>query len=37
MAAVLARDIVKSFGDVLAVNGISLAVADSEFMVLLGP
>jgi multiple sugar transport system ATP-binding protein len=37
MAAVLTRDIVKQFGDVLAVNGISLAVPDGEFMVLLGP
>jgi hypothetical protein len=37
MAAVLTRDIVKKFGDVLAVNGISLTVADGEFMVLLGP
>ena len=37
MAAVLTRDIVKKFGEVPAVNGISLAVADGEFMVLLGP
>jgi multiple sugar transport system ATP-binding protein len=37
MSAVLARDIVKKFGEVLAVNGISLAIADGEFMVLLGP
>ncbi|HEY3792445.1 MAG TPA: ABC transporter ATP-binding protein [Bradyrhizobium sp.] len=37
MAAVLTRDIVKTFGEVLAVNGISLAVPDGEFMVLLGP
>src|SRR5215467_1240196 len=37
MAAVSTRDIVKNFGDVSAVNGISLAVPDGEFMVLLGP
>ncbi len=37
MAAVLTRDIVKKFGDVPAVNGISLTVPDGEFMVLLGP
>ncbi len=37
MAAVLTRDIVKMFGEVPAVDGISLAVPDGEFMVLLGP
>src|ERR1700758_4318597 len=37
MAAVLTRDIVKIFGEVSAVNGISLTVPDGEFMVLLGP
>ncbi|HWB45409.1 MAG TPA: ABC transporter ATP-binding protein [Hyphomicrobiaceae bacterium] len=37
MAAVLTRDITKTFGDVFAVNGISLTVPDGEFMVLLGP
>jgi multiple sugar transport system ATP-binding protein len=37
MAAVSTRDIVKKFGDVPAVNGISLTVPDGEFMVLLGP
>ena len=37
MAAVLTRDIVKMFGEVPAVNGISLTVPDGEFMVLLGP
>ena len=36
MAAVLARDIFKTFGEVNAVDGISLAVPDGEFMVLLG-
>jgi multiple sugar transport system ATP-binding protein len=37
MAEVLARNIVKNFEEVVAVNGISLAVPDGEFMVLLGP
>src|SRR5215475_9966818 len=37
MAAVLTRDIIKKFGEISAVNGISLAVPDGEFMVLLGP
>jgi multiple sugar transport system ATP-binding protein len=37
MAAVSTKDIVKKFGEVLAVNGISLTVPDGEFMVLLGP
>ena len=37
MAAVLARNIIKRFDDVLAVNGITLTVPDGEFMVLLGP
>jgi multiple sugar transport system ATP-binding protein len=37
MAAVSTRDIVKKFGEVPAVNGISLTVPDGEFMVLLGP
>src|SRR5437868_7970180 len=37
MAAVLTRDIVKTFGEITAVNGISLTVPDGEFMVLLGP
>src|SRR5581483_942449 len=37
MSAVLTRDVVKKFDDVPAVNGISLAVPDGEFMVLLGP
>jgi multiple sugar transport system ATP-binding protein len=37
MAAVLARDIFKTFGEVSAVDGITLKVADGEFMVLLGP
>ena len=37
MAQVSTRDIVKKFGDIPAVNGISLTVPDGEFMVLLGP
>jgi spermidine/putrescine transport system ATP-binding protein len=37
MAAVITKDIVKKFGEVPAVNGISLAVPNGEFMVLLGP
>jgi multiple sugar transport system ATP-binding protein len=37
MAAVLTSDITKQFDSVTAVNGISLAVPDGEFMVLLGP
>src|SRR3954470_17582318 len=37
MSALLTRDIVKKFGEVPAVNGISLTVPDGEFMLLLGP
>jgi multiple sugar transport system ATP-binding protein len=37
MAAVSTRNIVKKFGEVPAVNGISLEVPNGEFMVLLGP
>jgi multiple sugar transport system ATP-binding protein len=37
MAAVAARDVRKEFGEVAAVDGISLAVRNGEFMVLLGP
>ncbi|MGH9806336.1 MAG: ATP-binding cassette domain-containing protein, partial [Terriglobia bacterium] len=37
MAAVITRNIIKKFGDVPAVNGISLEVPNGEFMVLLGP
>src|SRR5215471_18259894 len=37
MAAVSARIIVKKFGELAAVNGISLEVPNGEFMVLLGP
>src|SRR5499426_100111 len=37
MAAVATNEIRKKFGDVAAVNGISLETRDGEFMVLLGP
>ncbi|MBV9202844.1 MAG: ABC transporter ATP-binding protein [Alphaproteobacteria bacterium] len=37
MAAVSASEISKKFGEVSAIDGISLAVQDGEFMVLLGP
>jgi multiple sugar transport system ATP-binding protein len=37
MAAVLTRDIIKTFGEISAVDGITLSVPDGEFMVLLGP
>jgi multiple sugar transport system ATP-binding protein len=37
MAAIFTRDIVKKFDEVPAVDGITLTVRDSEFMVLLGP
>src|SRR5262245_11278041 len=37
MAAISTREIVKTFGEIPAVNGISLEVPNGEFMVLLGP
>ena len=37
MAPVTTTTIRKQFGDVVAVDGISLAVRDGEFLVLLGP
>ena len=37
MAALLTRDITKTFNGVAAVNGITLTVPDGESMVLLGP
>src|SRR5439155_53432 len=37
MAAVGAKDIRKDFGDVAAVDGVSLSACDGEFLVLLGP
>ena len=37
MAAVSANEVSKTFGEITAVDGISLAVRNGEFMVLLGP
>ena len=37
MAAVATKDIRKDFGDVAAVDGVSLSVRDGEILVLLGP
>ena len=37
MAGVLTREIIKKFGEISAVDGITLTVPDGEFMVLLGP
>ena len=37
MAAVATNEIRKKFGDVVAVDGISLEARDGEFLVLLGP
>ena len=37
MAAVVTKDIRKDFGDVAAIDGVSLSVCDGEFLVLLGP
>ena len=37
MAKVLLKDVKKSFGDVIAVNKLSLEARDKEFLVLLGP
>ena len=37
MAAVSTKSIIKKFGEVPAVNGITLDVPNGEFMVLLGP
>jgi len=37
MANVILKDIVKKFGDVLAVNKINLEIKDQEFIVLVGP
>src|SRR6266702_5214925 len=37
MAAVVANDIRKDFGDVAALDGVSLSAHDGEFLVLLGP
>src|SRR5215471_8590677 len=37
MAAVVVKDLRKVFGDVAALDGVSLSVRDGEFLVLLGP
>jgi multiple sugar transport system ATP-binding protein len=37
MAGVTLRNVVKLYGDVLAVRGINLDIADEEFVVLVGP
>jgi len=37
LARVLLKDVTKRFGDVVAVNSLSLEVKDKEFLVLLGP
>ena len=37
MARVSIRDLTKRFGNVVAVNGMNLEIADREFLVLLGP
>ncbi|HOT04742.1 MAG TPA: ABC transporter ATP-binding protein, partial [Atribacter sp.] len=37
MANVILKDIVKKFGDVLAVNKVNLEIKDQEFVVLVGP
>ena len=37
MARVLLKDLVKDYGNVHAVKGINLEVADKEFVCLLGP
>ena len=37
MASVTLKNITKSWGDITAVNDISLNIQDNEFMVLLGP
>lgn len=37
MANVILRDVVKRFGEVIAVNRVTLNIADQEFLVLVGP
>jgi multiple sugar transport system ATP-binding protein len=37
MATIAAHDVTKRFGEVAAVDGITLSIRDGEFMVLLGP
>jgi len=37
MASVTLKNVVKRFGDVIAVNNVSLEIKDQEFVVLVGP
>ena len=37
MARVAFENVVKKFGDVVAVNNLNIDVADKEFLVLVGP
>ncbi len=37
MAEVILRNIVKKFGDLVAVNNLNLTIRNEEFLVLLGP
>ena len=37
MAQVVLKDLVKAYGDVLAVNNVSLTIEDGEFVALVGP
>ena len=37
MAEIVLKNIVKRFGDLIAVNDLSLNISDKEFLVLLGP
>ena len=37
MAEVVLQDIVKDYGDVRAVDHVSMAIADGEFVALVGP
>ena len=37
MAGIVLDDVTKVFGDVIAVDDVSLEIGDGEFMVLVGP
>src|SRR6187455_3369908 len=37
MAQVILKDVVKNYGNVMAVNNVSLTVEDGEFVALVGP
>ncbi|MFZ1907864.1 MAG: sugar ABC transporter ATP-binding protein, partial [Burkholderiales bacterium] len=37
MASVSIRDVYKSFGEVKVIQGISMEIADGEFVVMVGP